>query len=139
MVYIDANVFVSALMDFGSKGKSARKIMELIDKECFDATTSSLTMDEVMWVFIKSGRGDKLTRAISGFYESAIRILPVNPQTPLKACDIMEKCGLDSRDAIHAAVMKENYIKDILSEDKNFDKVGWIKRYSMREFLENFS
>jgi predicted nucleic acid-binding protein len=138
MVYIDANVFVLSLMDHSAKGEAAREFMGLVSRQGFDAVTSSLTMDEVMWVFIKSGRKDSLTKAVRGFYESGMRFLPVSSQAPLKACGIMDEYHLRPRDAIHLAVMKENGIGEILSEDKHFDKVSWVNRYSVKEFVGKF-
>ena len=136
MIYIDANILVYALMDFASKGKAARELMRYIDEETVEAATCSLTMDEIMWVFIRAGRKDSLKKAITGFYESNLRILPVSKQAPLNACTIIEECGLAPRDAIHAAVMKENHLKEMVSEDKGFDSLNRFKRYSLKDFLE---
>jgi len=138
MVYVDSNILVISLMDLSQRGDAARGIMRLIENGSFEAITSALTLDEVMWTFIKSGRKDRLTDAISGFYETGLRIVPVSSQAPLKACGIIDECGLDPRDAIHAAVMRENHVTEILSEDKHFDKVGWIKRYSIEGFIKKF-
>ncbi len=138
MVYIDANVLVISLLDLSPRGDSARELMGLIDGGSVEAVTSSLTLDEVMWTFIKSGRKDSLTKAVSGFYESNVRVVPVSSQAPLNACGIIDEYGLDSRDAIHAAVMRENRMTEILSEDKHFDKVGWMKRYSIEGFIKKF-
>lgn len=138
MVYIDANVLVISLLDLSPRGDSARELMGLIDGGSVEAVTSSLTLDEVMWTFIKSGRKDSLTKAVSGFYESNVRVVPVSSQAPLNACGIIDEYGLDPRDAIHAAVMRENRMTEILSEDKHFDKVGWMKRYSIEGFIKKF-
>lgn len=139
MIYIDSNVLVYAVVDFGAKGKAAREVMRLIDDGALEAMTSALTMDELMWVFLKSGRKDSMRRAVAGFYESLLRVVPVSSQAPLGACALVEECGLGPRDALHAAVMKENRVTEILSEDRHFDRVKWLKRRSLRGLLDGSS
>ena len=46
----------------------------------------------------------------------------------LTALDDMEKHNLDFVDALTLQTMKKNKIKEIYSNDRDFDKVKWIKR-----------
>lgn len=138
-MYIDANVLVMSVLDGTRKGSEARMCLRLIDEGAVEALTSALTLDEFMWGLIKANRRDLITNTLYRLYESRIKILPVSSQAPLKACSVMDQFGLDPRDAIHAAVMRENHLTEIISEDKHFDKIAWVKRYSIAEFLGKYA
>jgi predicted nucleic acid-binding protein len=137
MIYIDANVFIFAALDTTSRGKAARGCLKLVDDGVVEAVTSSLTLDEIMWTLIKSGRKRLIKPVISSIYESKVGVVGVSSQAPLKACDFVD-LGLSPRDGIHTAVARENHINEMLSEDKHFDKIKWLKRYSVSSFLKDF-
>ena len=40
----------------------------------------------------------------------------------------VDKCGIDFVDALTLQTMKKNKINEIYSNDKDFDRVQWIKR-----------
>ena len=129
-MYLDANFFIIANFDAGPKGKKARTILGQIlsGKE---AVTSALAMDEVMWVLHKQ-RKEELRDVIEEIYSLPnVSVKAVSPDIPLSALNFMEENRLKPRDAFHAAVMKELGIKEIVSDDPDFDKVKEIKRISL--------
>lgn len=138
MIYVDSNIFILGALDKTARGGTARKCLELIDEGKVDAITSSLTMDELMWILIKHGKKHRVIEAIYGIYESRIKVVPVSSQAPLKACEFLTKFDLNPRDAIHAAVIKESNLNEILSDDKHFDKVDWLERHSTKGFIKDF-
>lgn len=62
-VYLDANFFIFSLLDRTEVGRDARKIYQKMVTGEINTVTSSLTFDEVMWVFIKAW--SKTKRCIS--------------------------------------------------------------------------
>lgn len=68
-----------------------------------------------------------------------MKVLLVDKLIIVESLGIIENFNLKPRDAIHAAVMKINKIKEIVSEDADFDKVEGIIRYDIKSFLEKFS
>ncbi|MCP8308660.1 MAG: type II toxin-antitoxin system VapC family toxin [archaeon] len=128
MIYLDANFFVIYNFDKTVKGEKARKILEEIiaGKE---AITSSLALDEVMWVIVKNKKIEALRETIEDIYAIPyLTVKEVGSDIPLEALDFIEKYSLKPRDAFHAAIMKSFHVKEIVSDDPDFDGVEWIKR-----------
>ncbi|MBI3051586.1 type II toxin-antitoxin system VapC family toxin [Candidatus Woesearchaeota archaeon] len=69
-----------------------------------------------------------MRRTVEEIYSTPnLRIKSVTPEIPLIALDIIEQYGLKPRDAFHAAIMKQHSTEEIISDDKDFDRVKWIK------------
>lgn len=129
MIYLDANFFLFAVLDITHKGENVRKIQDSIVKGQQDATTSALTLDEIMWVLIKNKKTHMIRTVVEGIYSMPnLNVSPVSSTVPLLALELTEKYGLSPRDAFHVASMKECKIRSIVSDDDDFDKVEWIKR-----------
>ncbi|MBI5393554.1 type II toxin-antitoxin system VapC family toxin [Candidatus Woesearchaeota archaeon] len=129
MNYLDANFFIYALFDQTIRGKNARKIQEDIINGKKKTVTSVLTIDEVMWVLLKNQKKHLLRKVIEDIYSMPnLNILEVSPSIALKALDIMEKYSLKPRDSFHLAIMQQQNITVIISDDADFDKVALIKR-----------
>ena len=120
--YVDANVLVYALLDKGELGQKAR------ERFWKGATISSLTIDEALGVAKRNGYTDFSTMTHEILMHPALEFIEVHPITSLRASEIMMKHGLKSRDAMHAAVMEEEGIQEILSYDKDFNRIPGIKR-----------
>lgn len=129
MLYLDANFFIFALLDKTKKGVAAREIQRSIVKGKERAITSSLALDEIMWVLIRNRKQHLLRTAVEGIYLTPnLDVVGVSSTAPLLALDFMEKYDLKPRDAFHLAVMRENRVGIIVSNDKDFDKVELVKR-----------
>lgn len=129
MIYLDANFFLFAILDVTQKGDNARKIQDSIIRGKQDATTSALTLDEIMWVLVKNKKKHMLRTVVEGIYSIPnLDVSGLSSTVPLLALESMEKYGLSPRDAFHLAVMKEAKIRSIVSDDNDFDKVEWVKR-----------
>ncbi|MBI4334643.1 MAG: hypothetical protein HY673_25600 [Chloroflexi bacterium] len=68
MIYLDASFFVFCNFDHSAKGQSARRILKQI-VEGMQAITSSLALDELMWVVIKSGNAEVLRETVEDVYD----------------------------------------------------------------------
>jgi len=128
MLYLDANFFIFALLDTTEKGRRAREIHRSIANGR-GAVTSPLAIDEVMWVLIRAGKKHLLRTAVEDVYTTQnLDVVAIPPTTPLTALNLIEQYDLKPRDALHAAIMKENKLTQIVTDDKDFDRVEWIKR-----------
>lgn len=125
MIYLDANFLAYFFFDAFEKGESARKLLQRTGDRL---VTSVLALDELMWVIYKNRRKEEIRRIVEKLYSSGrIKVVPVGEEIPLMAVEFVEG-GLKPRDAFHAAVMKALGIKEIISEDTDFDRLKWIKR-----------
>jgi len=132
MVYLDANFFAIALLDQTTKGHKAREIQKEIIEGRLVAFTSSLSLDEVMWVLVKNKKEHLIRQVIEDIYATPnLEVREVSSLIPLEALEFMEKYKLKPRDAFHAAIMKQFQIKEIVSDDSDFDRIKVIKRIKL--------
>jgi len=82
-----------------------------------------------MWVLIRAGKKHLVRTGVEGVYATPnLDVLPVSPTIPLTALDLLERYDLRPRDAFHAAIMKENKLTEIVTDDNDFDRIEWMKR-----------
>lgn len=128
MIYLDANVLIFAGLVRNPQGDRARKMLVDIHRG-LPACTSSLTFDEFMWIAIREKKRELIRPVIESAYGlHNFEVKTVSSFIPIRALFIMEETGLKPRDAFHVAIMEEFGIKEIVSDDADFDKVPWIKR-----------
>ena len=135
MVYLDTNVFVSALLAKDEIGTAANHILTNLEK--IDAKTCCLTFDEVAWAVSRVAGTQVAARACRGIL--ALRDLEVVPVIYGDVWDMieeMETFELRPRDALHLAVMKRLGERSIVSEDPHFDKAK-VRRIPIRTFARS--
>jgi len=133
-MYIDANIFILAILDRGIKGDRARSFIQEVRLNKREAFTSSLTYDEVVWV-VRGEQGREFALKAGKVFLNLrnLVLLEANREIVSLAQSLMEKGSLDPRDAIHAVTAMRNKISTILSEDRAFDKVSELKRVSLAQ------
>ncbi len=135
MIYLDANVFLNAILNREKEGEKARDLIQKIEKGDMTACTSALSFDEVFWSVKKHRDFEKALKATKAFLEIPNLIfLDVNDKIIWLAYNLAEKYRIDPRDAIHLACALNHGVFALVSEDKDFDKVKEIKRKSLLEF-----
>jgi hypothetical protein len=129
MIYLDANVFLIAILNQEDEGEKARDLLQKLQKAEIVAATSTLSFDEVFSI-VKKHRGffSALKAAKTLLEIPNLTFLEVNDQTLWSAYNLAEKYKLDPRDAIHLACALDHAIFTIISENEHFDKVKEIKR-----------
>jgi len=127
-MYLDANFFIFANFSSDKKGVNARKIiLEIINGK--KAITSSLALDEVMWVLLRNNKKEEIRSVIEDIYSIRnLGVISVSSLIPLRALNFMEGYGLKPRDAFHAAIMEEFGVNEIVTDDADFDSIPNIKR-----------
>jgi len=128
-VYLDANIFAFAELDIGGLGERARALLRKIKEGEMEGYASALTIDELLWVFVKNRQEALMERALRDVYELPnCTVLAVGGDVLLLALKFMKKYSLKPRDAMHCAVMQKEGLHIIASDDRDFDKVKEIKR-----------
>ena len=137
MQYVDSNVFIYAVVaDERTERKAhfAKQILIRIAEGKFSAATASLTWDEVVWN-IRQELGSEIgVKEGARFLEFPnLKIFNVDEKIINRAQRLMEKNKLKPRDAIHAACCIENNIREIISDDPDFDSASDITRIPLEE------
>jgi len=133
MAYIDSNIFIYPVIyksETEEKARKAKEILLMIEHGEIPAYTSSLTWDEVVWVVSRTlGKEDGIQqgRKLLGFPN--LEFIEVDKNVLSMAQTLLNRYDrLNPRDSIHIASALSKKIKQIISDDKDFDIVKEIKR-----------
>ena len=135
-IYLDANVFLHAALQPPSSGiaQQACRVLNRAADGSFDAVTSALTWDEVVWNarhalgIDAANKAGRIMLAMPG-----VTLAPASAQVLGEAQKIAENTGLKPRDAIHAATALLAACDIIVSDDSDFDAFKRIKRISVEK------
>jgi len=135
MIYLDSNVFIFASLNNEELGNSARFILEEVENGNIEASTSSLTFDEVVWIIKKNRSFEDAIAAGEAFLNmQRLHLVDVNPDLLALSISIMKKYRTDPRDSIHAATAIAQKATVFISEDSDFNRIGELKRNSIIKF-----
>jgi len=138
--YLDSNVFIYAILDRGEKGEAAGKILDAMENEKFSGATSQITFEEIVFVVWKEKGKDNAIEAGKSFLElNNLEIISVERRTDFLGLEVMKETGLKPRDALHLASMELADLTEMVTEDSDFQKIGEIKKYTLKEFLRKIS
>lgn len=134
MIYIDTNVIVYAIENHPKYGRSCKRVLEDVEGERLEAYCSVLVLAELVNVI------KKMNDALSKQGRKALNIernIEAVMSLPVVWIDldflVIEKAStyrfdVNGIDYMHVASMELNSISEILSADKELDKVGLIRR-----------
>jgi len=129
MIYLDANIFLYPHSGKGPKSDACIEILRKLSENKIDAGTSTLTWDEVHYALRKMLGKEKAIEQSKLFLETPnLRFIRVDEEIINKAQEMIEKYGLNPRDAIHAVTAIINKADGIITDDSDFDRVKEIKR-----------
>lgn len=133
MNYIDSNVFIYSVLYQGKKADNAKKILsEMVDGDS-SCATSSLTLDEVMWIIMNETNREKALQIGKDIMTLPnLKILDVTTEHIMQSITLMEKYKkLKPRDAIHLAVCTTAGIFRFITDDADFDHISEINRITL--------
>lgn len=123
--YLDTNVFVYAFVNTDVFGEQARDILDKVVRGRLKACTSFLTYDEFMWSVGKlAGRAKARTYVQEVFRMKHLECIPLDEKIVWQAHELLANEQLNPRDALHAASALVIGAERIVSEDKEFSKLG---------------
>jgi predicted nucleic acid-binding protein len=129
MRFVDANVFVYVLVKSPQKDyEISKRILERIEKGEETATSLAIIQEVVDWLEYNSRK-----REVRSFLIGANSYLSMEKQNAtwddfLLALDDVDGYKIDYVDALTLQRMKKSKISEIYSNDKDFDRVEWVKR-----------
>ena len=129
MRFVDANVFIYVLVKSPKKDyEISKRILKRVENGEAAATNLAVIQEVVDWL-----EHNNRKKEVGSFLTAVNSYLTMNKLTipwddHLAALDAADKCGIDFVDALTLQTIKKNKINEIYSNDKDFDRVQWIKR-----------
>ncbi len=129
MIFVDSNIPIYLVgRDPARRDAVFREVRRLAGEG-----RKLVTSAEVLQELLRRCASLRLPGAVAPAFDTLLEItdevLPVTREDALEARAIfLQNPGLSSRDALHAAVMRNNGIEEILTYDAGFDAVPWIRR-----------
>jgi len=153
-VFVDANVFVYAFGPEPDFGPPSQQLLERIEKNDLLGFASSDVLCDVAhrlmsleacatlgWPYARIAQRLKghpqevrqlhrYRRAVDEIIAMGFQILPVIPRHVVAATDVSRQHGLLMRDSLIVALMQENGLTHLASNDADFDRVSGLSRYA---------
>ncbi|MEM5797088.1 MAG: type II toxin-antitoxin system VapC family toxin [Candidatus Aenigmatarchaeota archaeon] len=135
-VLVDANIFLE--VELGrSRSKECEEFLTKIMRGEIKAFTTDVILDSIAFVMEREGvKPAKLRKFLESilFYEG-LTIYSLNLMDKIITTALMEDTKLDFDDTSTYFTMKSLGIKEIVSFDKDFDKLPGIKRVEPKDVL----
>lgn len=126
--FIDSNVFFYAKIFDREYGDACARVLGKVEKGELGAVTSTLVVVELANALRKYGLGDEVKDIVDAVFSLDIRVFEVDSLDVRTAARIYDEFRVSPYDCVHAAVMKKAGTVEIISADKDFDKIDWIRR-----------
>ncbi len=130
--YIDSNVFFYAKIRDRVYGSACSTILRKIVSGELEAATSALVLVEVANAMRKYGFESEVAKEVRAICSLRIDLCAIDASDVQEATDIYEEVEISPYDCLHAAVMRRYGLKEIVSADKDFDRIKWLKRLDPR-------
>ena len=137
MKYIDSNVFIyPVIADEKTERKAslAKNLLLKIARGDVEAATSPLTWDELVWsvgrflgLEIATNEGERFLSFPN------LKLLNIDGRVVREAQRLVREYRLKPRDAIHSACAIKNGIREIISDDPDFDHLKEVRRIRLEE------
>lgn len=129
MRFIDANVFIYTLTKSPQTSfETSRRILKRVE-EGEEAITSTAIIHEVAdWLEYNDRRREVKAFLIAVNSYVSLRKSAASWEDMLSALDYMEANDIDYVDALTLRLMKRNGVNEVYSNDRDFDRVEWVKR-----------
>jgi predicted nucleic acid-binding protein len=129
-------VFIYACLETDGLGLKARGLLRRVEKGELEASTSTLTFDEVAWA-VKRHRGlDHAASAGEALVNMVgLQLVPVDENIVRSSITLMRCYSFDPRDSIHAASSIRSGAEAIVSTDQHFDRMERPVRREIKDAL----
>lgn len=137
MTYLDTNVFIYAAgRESDCKSPCAQILADVVRGDLVAAISSEICQ-EIMYVYHRRRRPDLAVEVVERVLRMPLTVLPVGKaEMEIAVALYREKrsTGLPPRDAVHAAVMRQNGIRRVFSTDPHFDVLDGIERVDPKDY-----
>ncbi len=133
--FLDANLIMYSLGGPHPLKGPCNRVLEKIKSGNIFSVTNTEVLQEILHRYFSIGKPEIAEIAYTSIIRICISVYPVTIAETDLALSLMKKIpAITSRDAIHAATMMNNGIKEIISSDIHFDLMPEIKRIDPGEF-----
>jgi predicted nucleic acid-binding protein len=129
--YVDSNVFFYAEIMDKRYGQSCSEIVRNIAAGRLDAAISSLIVLEVANTLRKYGWAKDVAPEVRAISTLGIETYQVDASDVRDAAEIFfeeEEAEINPYDCLHAAIMRRYEATRIISADREFEKLSWLRR-----------
>ena len=137
MTFLDTNVFIYAAGRESDYKASCTQVLADVVRGDLPAAINSEVCQEIMFIYHRRQRPDLAVEVVGRTLRMPLTVLPVGKAEMELAVAIYRErqaAGLPPRDAVHAAVMKQNGIRRVVSTDPHFDLLDDIERIDPRDY-----
>jgi len=127
--FVDSNVFIYVLVKSPKDDYMiAKRILQRIEDGEETITNTAVIQEIIDWLEYNNRRREveKILTAINSYI--TMKKAEISWSDMIAAIDEMNKYDLDFVDALTLQTMKRNNIKEIYTNDRDFDRVTWIRR-----------
>ena len=129
MRFLDTNVFIYLFVKSPKKDyEVAKNILLRIEQGEAAATSLAVIYEVIDWLEYNNRKKEVQTFLVAINSYISLSKLGVEWGKFLPALKDMNNKQLDFVDALNLQVMKDNRITEIYSNDKDFDRIDWVKR-----------
>jgi len=129
IVFIDANIFLEIILKDKKNEECKKFLKRIIDGEILGITSDFIVFTCLLQIQHKTKDLNKMKDFII-FINSifGLKIMRSSLSNLIKTINFMQEYKLDFDDALVISCMRSNNINNLISLDKDFDKVRFIKR-----------
>ncbi|MEM1538166.1 MAG: type II toxin-antitoxin system VapC family toxin [Candidatus Nezhaarchaeales archaeon] len=134
--YVDINAFIYWLGNHPSFGKTACQWIKKIEKSARRKyVTSTLTIYQTLIIIAgltgKNLKNQELVEEIVNSVKNlpGLTITPLTVEDVTQAAKLMKEYDLDYEDALHLATALRNKAREIVSNDKDFDRTPLKRKF----------
>lgn len=135
--YIDTNIWIYAIIAHPKYGEKCKQILKKIETKRLEAAISTQVLGEVAGVLYSKYKVKDTTSQLNAILSYPIGIYIVHPDTVRVAAEYARDYGVTPYDGIHIALAVEYNVTDIISGDKELDKVDLIRRTDPTKFKDS--
>lgn len=127
--FIDANLIMYTIGSDHPLREPCRRTLSEIKNGSLEVVTDTEVLQQILYRFYSIKRYSQAEAAYQATVDICAEILPVTHIDMDLALELLKKyAGITPRDAVHAATMIHNGIKEILSADSHFDLISEVRR-----------
>lgn len=127
-VFVDSNVFFYAKIMDREYGEACARFLRGVEAGEIEAATSVLIVVELANALRRYGLGDEVKKVVDAVFSLNVSMLQLGSTDVRDAANIFDRTRISPYDCVHVAVMERERIKEIVSADRDFDRVSDIKR-----------
>ncbi|MDO8519986.1 MAG: type II toxin-antitoxin system VapC family toxin [Deltaproteobacteria bacterium] len=126
--FIDTNIFMYSVGQAHPFKEPSEAVIRGILNGEIEGVINAEVLQEVLYRYSSIGKSKIGYNLFDTMVNTFSQIWVIEKEDAVEARKMMEKLGIKTRDAIHAATMKRNGVTSIYSFDSDFDDIAWIKR-----------